>query len=318
MILFLMIDGVGIGSRDPGRNPLARRPTLLSHFDDGGGSALPRGGRVTAVDATLGVPGRPQSATGHTTLLTGVNAARYLGRHLLGFPNAELRELLTRKNLFLDLARQGRRGTFANAYRAAYLDALGLPHRGSGNEEPPLPVPTRVLRPAASTVAYGTLGLPFRTLEDLREGTALYHDITSEQPRKAGCEVPKRSPWEAAEILLELARGVDLAFFEHFRTDEVGHARDFEAASEVLEILDEFLHRLVEGLREDEALVVTSDHGNLEDLSLRQHTLNPVPVLGFGRAAPLVDRLRSLLDVHPALLALSRAAVARESRNASH
>src|SRR5690606_33084107 len=113
-------------------------------------------------------------------------------------------------------------------------------------------------------------------------------------------------------------RGVDLAFFEHFRTDEVGHARDFEAASEVLEILDEFLHRLVEGLREDEALVVTSDHGNLEDLSLRQHTLNPVPVLGFGRAAPLVDRLRSLLDVHPALLALSRAAVARESRNASH
>lgn len=305
MILFVMVDGVGIGSRDAGKNPLARHRTLLSHFDDGGGTALPRGGRVGALDATLGVPGRPQSATGHTTLLTGINAARHLGRHLLGFPNARLRELLARTNLFLDLARRGKRAAFANAFRAAYLDALGLPHQGSRNE-PPLPVAPRVIRPAASTVAYATLGLPFRVLDDLREGKALYHDITARRAREAGCDVPLRTPREAAEILLEIARGCDLAFFEHFSTDEVGHARDFEAAREVLEILDEFLHHLVEGLRDGEALVVTSDHGNLEDLTIRQHTLNPVPVLGFGAAAPLVPALGSLLDVHPTLLHLAR------------
>jgi len=306
VILFVMVDGVGIGSRDPGRNPLARHRTLLSHFVDGEGTALPRGGRVGALDATLGVPGRPQSATGHTTLLTGVNAARHVGRHLLGFPNARLRELLARTNLFLDLARMGRRATFANAFRAAYLDALGLPHEGSRLDEPPLPVGPRFIRPAASTVAYATLGLPFRVLDDLRMGRALYHDITSARAREAGCDVPLRSPRDAADILLEVAREHDLAFFEHFSTDEAGHARDFETAREVLELLDEFLRRLVEGLRDGEALLVTSDHGNLEDLSIRQHTLNPVPVLGFGAAAPLVPGLASLLDVHPALLRLAR------------
>lgn len=300
-----MVDGVGIGDRDPGRNPLARHPTLLSQFGDGTGTALPRGGRRAAADATLGVPGRPQSATGHTTLLSGINAARHLGHHLLGFPNAELRQLLKRRNLFLDLAKRGRRGTYANAYRAAYLEALDLPHEPPLLEEPPLPVPARVLRPAASTVAYGSLRLPFRTFDHLRRGEALYHDITSAQPRKAGCEVPLRSPREAAELLLELARKHDLTFFEYFRTDEVGHAQDFEGAREVLAHLDELLRCLVEGLRADEGLLVTSDHGNLEDLSHRRHTRNPVPVLGFGRAAPVAAGIRSILEVHPTLLSLA-------------
>lgn len=303
MVLFLLIDGVGIGARDPGINPLARHPTLLSHFADGSGVPLPRGGRVRAADATLGVPGRPQSATGHTTLLTGVNAARHLGRHLLGFPNEALRRLLARRNLFLDLAHWGRRAAFANAYRAAYLEALDLPHQPPALEEPPLPVPVRAIRPAASTVAFRTLGEPFRTFDHLRRGEALYHDVTSEQPRGAGCEVPARSPREAAEILLDLSRRHDLTFFEHFRTDEVGHARDFEAAREILALLDEFLHRLVEGLREGEGLLVASDHGNLEDLSHRGHTRNPVPILAFGSAVPAAGRIDSLLDVHPALLA---------------
>src|SRR5690606_1037925 len=181
VVLFLLIDGVGIGARDPGINPLARHPTLLSHFADGSGVPLPRGGRVRAADATLGVPGRPQSATGHTTLLTGVNAARHLGRHLLGFPNEALRRLLARRNLFLDLAHWGRRAAFANAYRAAYLEALDLPHQPPALEEPPLPVPVRANRPAASTVAFRTLGEPFRTFDHLRRGEALYHDVTSEQ-----------------------------------------------------------------------------------------------------------------------------------------
>lgn len=305
MILFVMVDGVGIGSRDPGRNPLARHPTLLSHFEDGGGTALPRGGRLAAIDATLGVPGRPQSATGHTTLLSGMNAPRLLGRHLLGFPNAELRQLLARRNLFLALAQMRRRGAFANAYRAAYLEVLGLPHRPPAREEPPLPVPARALRPAASTVAYGSLGRPFRTFDDLRRGEALYHDITSAQPRAAGCDVPHRSPREAAELLLELARRQDLTFFESFRTDEAGHAQDFEKAEEALSQLDELLRRIVEGLREGEGLLVTSDHGNLEELSHRRHTRNPVPALGFGAAAAAVPRIASLLEVYPTLLSLA-------------
>ncbi|AKU90672.1 alkaline phosphatase family protein [Vulgatibacter incomptus] len=306
MILFFLVDGVGLGLRDPGRNPLARRTTLLSHFVDGA-SPLPRGGSVGAADASLGVGGRPQSATGHTTLLTGVNAPALLGKHLLGFPNETLRQLLGRQNLFLDLARAGKAGTYVNAYRSAYLDALALPHLRPSLPEPPLPVPASRIRPSATTAAMASTGRPFRTFDDLRAGTALYHDITNELPRAVGCEVPRRRPKEAAEVLLEIGRSHDLAMFEFFRTDEAGHAQDFEAADRALEELDELLRHTVEGLGPGDGLLVTSDHGNLEDLSTRSHTLAPVPVVGFGSAAAVAPRIRSIAEVQPALLRLAGA-----------
>lgn len=307
MIAFVLVDGVGIGEPDPAKNPLARRPTLLSHFTTGAGTPLPAGGAVGAADAGLGVPGRPQSATGHTTLLTGVNAAARIGRHLLGFPNEPLRRLLAERSLFRDLAARGLSGTYANAYRCAYLDVLGLRHEHATLPEPPLPVRPERIRPSASTCAVRASGQPFRTFDHLRRGEALYHDLLNEQPRQVGCDVPLRSPSEAAEILLEIGRRHDLVMFEFFRTDEAGHAQDFEAADRALAELDEFLRRLVEGLREGDGLLVTSDHGNLEDLTLRQHTFAPVPVLGFGTAARAVGGIRSLVDVHPALLALAGA-----------
>lgn len=307
MILFVLVDGVGIGERDPGKNPLARGDYLLSHFRDGSGSRLPKGGRVVAADATLGVPGRPQSATGHTALFTGVNASAYLGQHLLGFPNAALRELLLRQNLFLDLERRAKRASFANAYRCAYLDALELPHVHATLPEPPLPVPPRRIRPSASTVTQASVGGPFRTFDHLRGGEALYHDITNAEPRAAGCTLPAVRPAEAAQALLELGRQHDCVVFEYFRTDQMGHARDFHGAERALGTLDAMLRAVVDGLRPGEGLLVTSDHGNLEDLSTRQHTLAPVPVLGFGTAARRVSAIRSILDVHPALLELAGA-----------
>src|SRR5690606_15858891 len=154
------------------------------------------------------------------------------------------------------------------------------------------------------TAAVAAAGHVFRTFDHLRAGDALYHDITSAQPRAVGCEVPRRTPGEAAEILLDVARRNDLTMFEYFRTDEAGHAQDFEAARAALEELDAMLRAIVEELREGEGLLVLSDHGNLEDLGSRQHTLHPVPVLGFGTAAAAVPRVRSLLDAHPALLEL--------------
>lgn len=307
MIAFVLVDGVGLGVRDPTINPLARRETLLSHFADGSGARLPAGAALGAADACLGVEGRPQSATGHTTLLTGVNAAAHIGRHLLGFPNEPLRQLLAERSLFRDLAARGRAGTYANSYRCAYLDALDLLHDHPVLPEPPLPVRPDRIRPSASTCAVRASGQPFRTFDHLRRGEALYHDLTNEQPLAVGCDVPRRSPAEAAEILLEIGRGHDLVMFEYFRTDEAGHARDFDEADRVLAELDEFLRRAAEGLREGEGLLVTSDHGNLEDLTLRQHTCAQVPVLGFGTAAAVAPAVRSLLDVHPALLALAGA-----------
>jgi hypothetical protein len=300
--LFVFVDGVGAGADDPDRNPLARGDYLLSRFEDGSGAPLPAGGRAVLADATLGVPGRPQSATGQATILTGENAPALLGRHLLGFPNATLRELLRRRSLFRALAEEGRAATFANAYPVAYLRALGLEAEG----EPEFELGRRRARPSATTVAFAAGGGRFRTWPDARAGRGLTHDITGGRARAHGADVPARTPAEAAEILLALAHAHHLTVFEFFETDEAGHARSMERAADALARLDALLRALVAGLRPGDALVVASDHGNLEDLSTRNHTRAPVPVLGFGAAAGAVAGVADLTRLAPLLASLAR------------
>jgi 2,3-bisphosphoglycerate-independent phosphoglycerate mutase len=300
-VLFVFVDGVGAGAADPDRNPLARGEFLLSRFEDGGGAPLPAGGRAALADATLGVPGRPQSATGQTAILTGENAPALVGRHVLGFPNAPLRALLRERSIFRALADDGRRALFANAYPVAYLHALGLAADG----EPEFELAGRRVRAAATTVAWAAGGGAFRTWADARAGRGLTHDITGGRSRARGADVPVREPAEAAELLLALARAHDLVLFEFFETDEAGHARSMERALDALRRLDLFLRRLVAGLGPEDALVVASDHGNVEDLSSRNHTRAPVPVLGFGRAAPEVAGVRDLTHLAPLLRRLA-------------
>jgi 2,3-bisphosphoglycerate-independent phosphoglycerate mutase len=299
--LFVFVDGVGAGPRDPDRNPLARGEFLLSRFDDGSGAPLPAGGRAVLADATLGVPGRPQSATGQTAILTGENAPRLLGRHLLGFPNAVLRDLLRRRSLFRGLAERGARATFANAYPVAYLRALGLEAEG----DPEFDLGRRRARPAATTVAFAAGGGRFRTWRDARDGRGLTHDITGVRVRSRGADVPARAPAEAADVLLALSAGHDLTLFEFFETDEAGHARSMDGAVEALERLDAFLRRLVARLGSQDALVVASDHGNVEDLTTRNHTRARVPVIGFGAAAGVVSEVEDLTHLAPLLARLA-------------
>ncbi len=298
--LFIFVDGVGIGPADPARNPLARAAFLLSQFEDGSGTPLPAEGRIDALDAALGIPGRPQSATGHTSILTGENAPAILGHHLLGFPNERLRALLTERSIFTRLAALGRPARFLNAYPVAYLDALGLPHAPlEGHGEPGLPEKVKRLRPAAAPFAFAAAGGRLATFDDVRAGRALTHDLTGELPRRRGLPLPDRSPEEAADIALREAGGADFTLFDFFLTDDAGHARSFELAAAALQPLDAFLRRLASRLPTGLSLFVTSDHGNVEDLSSRNHTLAKVPLLRFGPAAawPAPERIDGLLPL---------------------
>lgn len=299
-ILFVFVDGVGVGARDPEVNPLARGDFLLSRFAGGGGAPLPRGGRAAAADATLGVPGRPQSATGQATLLTGENAARALGRHQLGFPGAPLRALIEARSLFRALAAAGRRALLANAYPGVYLRALGFAP-GPRDELPG----RRRARAAAGMLAFAAAAGRFRTWEDAARGEALTHDLTGARANGFGAALPPRTAEGAAEILLRLSSEHELTVFEFFETDEAGHARSMAQALEALERLDRFLRALVAGLAPGDSLVVTSDHGNVEDLRTRNHTLAQVPVLGFGPAAEEVGAVQDLTGVAPLLLRLA-------------
>jgi 2,3-bisphosphoglycerate-independent phosphoglycerate mutase len=305
-VVFVFVDGVGAGAPDPATNPLARGDFLLSRFGDGSGAPLPRGGRSGLADACLGVPGRPQSATGQSTLLSGENAPAALGAHLLGFPNARLRAWLEPRSVFRALAAEGRSAAFANAYPVAHLRALGL--EADGEPEFDLAALRRRARASATTVAFAAGGGRFRTWGEARAGRALTHDVTGVRANRFGAGLPPRTPEQAAAVLLDLARGHDLTLFEFFETDEAGHARAMEQALEVLSRLDRFLRALVDGLADGDALVVASDHGNLEDLSSRNHTRNPVPVLGFGPAAARVGEVRDLTGLAPLLRSLAEPA----------
>jgi bisphosphoglycerate-independent phosphoglycerate mutase (AlkP superfamily) len=50
-------------------------------------------------------------------------------------------------------------------------------------------------------------------------------------------------------------------------------------------------------------VIMTSDHGNIEDLSTRSHTLNSVPTIVWGmHSRDLAARIKSLIDITPAIV----------------
>lgn len=300
-VALLFTDGVGVGPANTPHNPLTRGDYLLSQFADGSGTPLPSGGTRHDVDTTFGVPGRPQSASNQAALYTGRPAPQLLGRHVLGYPTAPLRALIAEASIVSRLTGAGRTATFANAYPVGWLDALGLRRRPS----PPdgVTVPPRVLRrvkPSASTLAMAAAGVPLRTLDDARRGEGLTHDIDGHAAARRHLPAPQRSPGEAAHVFWSLA--ADFTLFEHFLADEAGHAQDAERAAEALGTFDDFARAVIAARPADAQVLVCSDHGNVEDLSTRSHTTNPVALLSFGPGRFTAPR--TLADVGQAVLEL--------------
>ncbi|QSQ27772.1 metalloenzyme [Pyxidicoccus parkwayensis] len=303
-VAVLFIDGVGIGRKDPAINPLAHREHLLSCFQDSPPPTLPGGGRLVPVDTTFGVEGRPQSASNQTAILTGDPAPALLGRHILGYPNAPLRGLMAARSIVKRLGAAGRTATFANAYPAPYLDAMGVPRRHTVSP-PEFTIPAqarRKVKPSAAKLAFSAGGVPLRTLEDARAGDGLTPDITGAAARAHGLPAPERTPEEAAGIFWHVASRADFTYFEHYLADEAGHAQDLTAALDALDTFDAFARAVVAARPSDARVLVCSDHGNVEDLSTRGHTVHPVPVLYFGPPEPEVEAFSTVADVGRAVL----------------
>lgn len=74
-----------------------------------------------------------------------------------------------------------------------------------------------------------------------------------------------------------------------------------EKADIVLRRLDEFLMGIIKKIKPSDTLVITSDHGNLEDLTTKTHTRNPVPLFVKGNTEPFKN-VKSITDVTPAIL----------------
>jgi len=287
-VLLFFIDGLGIGTRGP-HNPLdgLADAAPLAIFQ-GEKPEIPFGGALAETDARLGVEGRPQSASGQTTILTGVNAPATIGYHKQGFPNRALLDVINEHSIFLQLKRAGVAPiTFANTYTKKFFE-------------------TRPRWISATTAAVEAAGLSFNTVTDLKAGRAVYQDFTNHMLVERGEEVEPRTPETAGEVLASIVANHRFTLYEYFITDKVGHAQDMEAARSVLQNLARMIRMLLANVDlKSTTMILTSDHGNIEDLSTRSHTLNQVPTIVWGAGSQQVaNRISSLADITPAIVSL--------------
>ena len=246
---------------------------------------------VLPIDATLGVAGLPQSGTGQATLFSGVNCAALVGRHLGPFPPLASKPVLAEQSVFARLLAAGyerQQLVFANAYPERFFARVRERERWT-----------------ATTYCCHTAGIRLRTAEDVRAGRALTADLTGRHwPADVADTVPTITEADAAARLADLAAEHPFVLFEYYLTDKAGHAQDAEAAEALLAKLDRFFGALQDRLSDDTLLVVTSDHGNLEDLSRRGHPRQPVPLLAVGPGADAFANAHALHDVTPAIATL--------------
>jgi hypothetical protein len=291
----IFFDGWGLGANDPSVNPVLAQPmpTLRRLFD--GTMPTRENGRyrsasatLVPTDATLGVPGLPQSATGQTTIFTGVNAALEIGEHLGPYPNPALRELLCHDNLFQQLRAAGRQAAFANAYPPFFFDRLA---RGKA-------------RRSATSYAASAASVRYRNVDDLRAGRAVSAFVTNKHWRELGADVPVISARQAGRNLTRLTHDYDLTLFEYFLTDAAGHKGNPEFTADVLAEVDDLLCGVLDEFDlSNTLLVTTSDHGNVEDTTAKGHTLNPVPTMLVGAGhEEVAPRIHSLTDLTPAIV----------------
>ena len=301
--LFFFLDGVGLGANDPTKNPFAavELPNLEELL---GGQRLLLETTVDSVtnnratflslDACLGVEGRPQSATGQATLLTGKNVPAMIGQHYGPKPNKEIRTIVSNGNIFSKLKNHGLSTSFLNAFPKGYFDAIDSGRR----------------LPGAVAMAARSAGIPLKSQKDLWDGNALSADFTAQgwQDHLKLPDTPVISAEEAGERLNRLTNQNDFCFFEYWLSDYTGHKRDMQTAATILKTFDQVLGGLLASWDDDQGLIlITSDHGNLEDLSVRNHTRNPVPAILIG-SQKMRDRftqdLKDLSDIFPAILSL--------------
>ena len=295
--LFLFLDGVGLGKTNPDVNPLfrARLPHLRSLL----GGKLPHLNlrRIVSdkavsipLNATLGIEGLPQSGTGQATLFTGVNASKLMGKHFGPYPASTLHPLLESQNIFRQYKSLGRSVCFANAFPKQFFE-----YAASGKK-----------RLSVTTLSCRFAEVPLQDAASLARDESVSADITRARwPELGYPDLPIITPREAGKHLWSIAARHTFTLFEYWITDYAGHGRDMAVAVETLERFDGLLGGVLEDFDHRECtLILTSDHGNIEDLSTKSHTRNPVPCLLAGRKhRELSSVLKNLAHVTPALLA---------------
>jgi 2,3-bisphosphoglycerate-independent phosphoglycerate mutase len=290
----VFLDGVGIGKKDFEFNPFFKYgfrtfekifgtiPSLENPVIKNGNIFL------FPADATLGVSGLPQSGTGQVTLFCGFNAPKFAGKHYGPYPFSTTVPILLKENILLHYKNNGG-SFFANAYPKVFFDYIN-----SGRS-----------RLSTTTLTNKRAGIKFNTVSDVRNGKALTAELTNERwNRKLGYKLPVIKPKTAARRLLRIASKYKFTLYEYYLTDHLGHWRLADEFDKLYSELDEFIFTLIDEMdNKKTTLVICSDHGNLEDLSVKTHTLNPSLTIAAGKNSEDIFRsVKSIIDIKPAII----------------
>jgi hypothetical protein len=290
-VIFIFIDGVGLGERGK-KNPFYNK--RYESFEILSGENFRKGSELIfkndhiykPIDANLGVEGLPQSGTGQTTLFTGRNAAKEIGKHFGPFPHSGIKPFLKKESIFHAVKEAGKKPFFMNAYPPVFFEHAKKRNRWS-----------------CTTFMTKSAGVKLNSTEEIRNKTALTAEIVQNAWReKLGIDIPKINPTDAAQRLLNVVPDYDLTLYEYYLTDKAGHTQKHEDAERVLKPLDEFLLHIIKHKRSSDILVITSDHGNLEDLSTKTHTRNKVPLFVLGDSVQAFQKVESLTDVKDGII----------------
>jgi len=295
--LFLFLDGVGIGDENPEVNPFFSAD--LKNFKEIFGGIPSRenlfiekdSAFIQPCDALLGVEGLPQSGTGQVTLFTGVNAAKILGEHFGPYPHSQIRPVLEGKNIFKVLKSLGADVHFANTFPRQFFEYVKSGER----------------KLSATTLSCMMSDVPLCTADSIRTGAGISADITAERwhTELGYSDIEPVRAFNSGKILRKIAENRDFTMFEFFLLDYTGHEQNKMWAEKILQTFDEFLSGIVDGGTENLTILISSDHGNVEDLSVKTHTLNPSLTAVVGEHSKFFKgKLKSLEDVTPAIVEL--------------
>ncbi|MBA4407680.1 metalloenzyme [bacterium] len=292
--VMVFIDGVGIGKKDDWNNPFFRYgfktfSELYGEIPHLGKQKL-RGENsfLFPVDALMGVPDIPLSGTGQTSIFCGVNAPQKIGKHFGPYPYSTLVPIIEEKNIFKEFINRKMKVAFANAYPKVFFDYINSGRR----------------RLSVTTLSCILNGMRLNKISDIHKGNALSAEIDNRRlVERMNYRLPVIKAETAANRLLRLGSKNHFTLFEIFHTDHFGHGRNIEWLEYFTGVLDRFLYHLFTNLSKNMTLVVCSDHGNFEDLSIKMHTLNPSIGITAGKNSEyLSKRIKKLYDYKPAIM----------------
>jgi 2,3-bisphosphoglycerate-independent phosphoglycerate mutase len=293
-ILLIFLDGIGLGDDDATTNPFAsaNTPTLDALANghrwlrDTGIQHSPRAAFVPT-DPRMGIAGRPQSASGQAAILTGRNVPQLIGEHYGPRPNEPIRAIITEDNFYKQVVARGMTAALLEGYPPQWHKVVNSGKR---------------LRASFQEAAH-VAGLRIFDERDVYNGDAMTVDWIGQGWRSelGYADSPLYTPREAGFKMVELARRYHFSFFPNWITDTIGHRGTVEDGVKMLELFDAVMAAALEAWRDDEGLIIiTSDHGNMEDLSHKKHTLNDVPTVIVGDGArDFAEGLHTLADITP-------------------